>query len=301
MADRRAPPPAVRPPDPLRSAALVQAVDAAVERADRDLFALLCRWSNLPGPQPNYGLARSVGERIASHRGRADALVRDLCSLDLERARPGTATEFLPICGVLALAARWQAGVDPRGAMADLQAMAEDVRHLVRESVVLALRQLAHERLEALLDDVAGWMDGYLQASVVLQAIGDRAVLDAARDPAPIVARLDEAFSLAEGAPRSHQRSQGFRTLVHALAEAAVPVLARFPDAGSAWLSSRATTKLPELREAIEAVLAKVRRAGRLDARVEEVARALDGSAPPRRDPTTYVGPTRGRGKKRGR
>lgn len=285
---------------PLRDPALLAALDAAATGPSRDVYALLCRHSGLPGPRPNLALATAVGERIATHGRRADPLVRELASVDADRAPPGTAQEFLPVCAALALAARVRADVDRSGSLATLHEMAEDPRRLVREAVALSLVQLASAE-PAFVSELASWMDGYLHAAVVLEALANRRVLDAAPTPEAILARLDEGFSLAENAPRSHERTQGFRNLVAVLGTAPVSVMARFPDATAAWLAGRASTRVPELRDAIERTLARARREGHRDARMGTIARALDASAPPRRDPTTYVGPTRGRGKKKSR
>jgi hypothetical protein len=57
-------------------------------------------------------------------------------------------------------------------------------------------------------------------------------------------------------------------------------------------------TKEPFLREAIEKNLTGSKLAGRFAPELARVRAALEATAPVRRDPTTYVGPTRGRGRK---
>lgn len=293
-----------KPPSPtvqtnLRDPALLAAIDAALDGSPRELFEMLPPKSGLPGPRPNLALANAVADHIAAQGRKANSLVRELCAMDEARAPADTSREFLPICGALALAARWRLNVDRRGAITALQIMAEDSRRLVREAVVHALRNIANTGDESFLDDLASWMDGYLQAMVVLEALSDRHVLDRLTQAEPVLARLDEAFRLAESAPRAHQRTHGYRALVRVLGEAPALIMARFPDAISAWLAERATTKSRDLRESIERGIERARKAGHGEARVEGVARALEESAPPRRDPLTYVGPTRGRGRKR--
>ncbi|HEX9406710.1 MAG TPA: hypothetical protein VF975_05290, partial [Thermoanaerobaculia bacterium] len=82
--------------EPIRNPALVAEIESAVARRSyRDLFARLCRSSGLPGPRPNHKLAWAVGEAIAKHARRADALVAELCSIDAERAPAKSAAEFL--------------------------------------------------------------------------------------------------------------------------------------------------------------------------------------------------------------
>lgn len=294
------------PPSPpqtsLRDPALIQALDAAVTEAEfRELFELLSRKSGLPGLRPNMPLAIAVAEHIASYGKKGNGLVRELVGMDEDRAPADTSREFLPVCGAFALAARWKAKVDPKGAMAGLHAMAEDNRRLVRDAVVQALRMMASGGEEDWLTSLSSWTDGYLHAVVVLDAISDRHVLDRLTNPELVLARLEEAFRLAEGAPRAHQRSQGYRVLVGVLGEAPARIMSRFPDPVAAWLQERAATKSVDLRESIQRGIEQARRAGHGEARVEGISRALEESAPPRRDPLTYVGPTRGRGRKRKR
>lgn len=288
-------------PTTLRDPALLTAIEEAVAGDARKLFEFLPPKSGLPGLKPNYPLAQAVAEQIAAFGRKGNGLVRALCDLDSERASAESSRVFLPMCGVLALAARWKANVDRGGAMARLQVLAEDDRRPVRDAVVVALRSMASSAEDAFFENLAAWMDGYLQAATVLDALSDRHVLDGLTNPEPVLDLLDRAFVLAESAPRAHQRTQGYRVLVRVLGEAPAAIMTRFPDKVAAWLADRATTKSKDLRESIERGIERARKAGHGEARVEEVARALEESAPPRRDPLTYVGPTRGRGRKRGR
>src|SRR4051812_49422230 len=116
----------------LKSARLEAALDRAVHTGEgAELFDLLARSSGLPGPRPNLDLARALGLSIGRHAGRADRLLRALLEAD---------DEFAKIVAALSLAARSLAGVDPRGAMEQLSALAEDPRRHVRSGVIEALR-----------------------------------------------------------------------------------------------------------------------------------------------------------------
>jgi hypothetical protein len=66
-------------------------------------------------------------------------------------------------------------------------------------------------------------------------------------------------------------------------------------------LASWAETKDPALREVVAGILASPKLAGRYAAEVTRARGALAATEAPRRDPRTYVGPTRGRGTKRRR
>jgi hypothetical protein len=295
--------PPARPHDvqEIRDPVVTAALEAAIASPNRDLFGQLARRSGLPGPRPNLALAHAVAWQVARAGRKADALVRDLLACDAERAPAGTVQEFLPIVGAACLAARHRAGVDPRGAMDDLERLAEDPRHLVRSGVVAALRVVGQGREAELVDDLAAWMDGYLQAAVAVEAIGDRELLAALRSPDAALARVDEAFEAIESAPRSHERTQGWRALVHALAEAPVLLLARFPDATADLLVRRVATKVPEIRDAVAAVIERARGDGHAHALVQRLRDALAAADPPPRDLGSFVPGTRGRGRKAGR
>jgi hypothetical protein len=285
--------------EPLRNPALIAELEVAVTHRRYDaLYSLLCRLSGLPGPRVNEGFATVFGEAVAKLGPRADILVRELCSIGPTRALAGTDAEFLPIAGVFCLAARLRA--DPNAkTMSELRLLAEDPRHLVRESVCHALVDVSRDRADALADLLAAWTDGYLGATVVIEALTTRAWLDRASTAEPILARLQEAFELAEGASRSDQRSQGYRALVRVLSEAPAKLIDRFPKPTLVWLEARAATTHVDLREAMSDLAARARARGHGVESLAKVEQALADAAPPRRDPKTYVGPTRKRGSRR--
>jgi hypothetical protein len=86
---------------------------------------------------------------------------------------------------------------------------------------------------------------------------------------------------------------------VKSLSEAPARLLDRFPEATLTWLESKAVTSDVALREALSDLLSKARSRGHGARSLEKLEQALAASAPPRRDPRTYVGPTRKRGAKR--
>jgi hypothetical protein len=238
-----------------------------------------------------------VGHAVAAHGSRADPLVTALCSVSRERGLEKGPREFLPIVGAFCLAARFELGTKPEEALAELRTLAEDSRHLIREGVASALGEAARVRGEELVLLLAGWTDGYLPAAVALDAVSSRSWLDAVRTPDEAVSRLDECFSLAESAPRADQRSQGYRTLMITLPAACTRILDRFPEATVRWLEARAATDHVELREALGELASRAR--GHTVGELERFGQILRENAPPRRDPKTYVGPTRKRGARR--
>jgi hypothetical protein len=259
-------------------------------------LSLLVRVGGLPGPRPNWRLGWAFAHSVAAARCRADGLVADLVAMDDRRAPPRSALEFLPVVGAFCLAARALAAPSLGPELDRLASMAEDPRHLVREAVVLALVELGSERSLELVPLLGGWMEAYLPAAVALTALASRPWLDRFVSADLLIARLDEAFSLAENAGRADRRSQGYRALVDALSLAAAKIMERFSGPTLAWLETRVTTQDVPLRRALHEIIDGASSRGRRPHDLESVRAGLDAHDPPRRDPKTYVGPTRRRG-----
>jgi len=272
---------------PLRSARIEAAVERALAGAPSELLDLLDRSSGLPGPRPNLDLARSAGQAIARGGARAAAVIQAL------RASQG---DYHPIVAAQALAARHLAG--DRGAGEALQELAGDSRQVVRGGVIEALRTVLAARGDAAVAELSAWTDGYLQAHVALEAIADRTVLAQLGGGEEVVARLGEAFDLADRSPRAAERLQGVRLLRQALPAQIVAVAARFP-AAMEWLEARTTTGRPESREVVAAAITALRKGAFPAAQADRLAAALAASAPPPRDPSRIVQGTRKRSKGR--
>jgi hypothetical protein len=284
----------------LRNPAIATELEKAVARRTyADLFTLLRRFSGLPGPHPNEKLGWAVAHAVAAYGSRAEGLVAELCAVGRGRVPEKGTAEFLPIVGAFCQAARFASGADAESVLSGLRTLSEDPRHLVREGVVAALDEMSHAAGKELVELLGAWTDGYLSASVALDAMTKRSWLDGLKSPEPLLARLDEVFSLAESAPRADQRSQGYRTLLKTLPEGLARLMDRFPDATVAWLESRAGIEHVELREAFADVALRLRAHGHAAGKLEQFGRLFAASAPPRRDPRTYVGPTRKRGTRR--
>jgi hypothetical protein len=262
------------------------------------LFALLRRLSGLPGPRANDALASAVGEEVARAGPRADELIRALASISPAHAPAGTDGEFLPMVAAACIGARLASAAEP-ALLLRLRALAEDPRHRIREAVCRALVEASRAKGDELADILAAWTDGYLGAAVALEALTTRVWLDRSRSADAALARVEEAFQLAAAAPRADQRSQGYRLLVKVLAEAPARLLDRFPKPTMDWIESRVSTGDVALREAMTELLHNARARGHGAGSLEKAHRGLAESAPPRRDPKTYVGPTRKRGSRR--
>jgi hypothetical protein len=276
--------------------------DAVVRRDTRALRDLLARGSGLPGPRINQALVDAFAEESRSRGAAADRLLVELASLDAFVAPGATPLEMLPVCGVAGAAARAaQDDAALERGLALLHDRADDLRFRVRDAVALGLARIGARRGAALADAVASWMDGFFHAAAVVRALADPAWLAALPKPEAAVARLDEAFELAHGAQRSAARYPGHKALVEALSASPRTLAERFGVPVFDLLERWAQVKDPVLREVVEKNLGGARLAGRHAAEVARVRAALARTAPPRRDPRTDVGPTRGRGKRRQR
>jgi hypothetical protein len=280
---------------------LAQAIAKACT-GDRALLRLyIARRCGLPGERPNLKLAEQIARELLSRGKPGEDALKQLRTLNQSEAPGGSVDEFLPIVGVLALgiqATSAKSASEASGYLDQLQPFAEDTRNHLRESVATAVVQVLLAQGDELVESLAAWTDGYLQAHVAVSAVADPGFLRSSKEPNAILTRLHEAFCLLKGAPRAHERSQGYRTLVRTLSKVPAQIGKRFPAETLHWLVEHCDTVVPELREALTENVAALRKAGLRKGDVEEVQKALDETAPPRRDPRTYVGPTRSRGAK---
>jgi hypothetical protein len=283
--------------DPL-AAALGEAIAGRRQR----LFDLLTRGSRLPGTRPNLELAEAFALACRSAGAQADAVAVAMARLSPDEARGGTALEFLPVCGVLAIGARAAADATAReGLVGEIHARADDLRFRVRDAAVEALARVGAAAGDALVHDVRAWMDGYFHAAAVLRALATDAWLTVLRDADAVVARLDEAFTLARDAPRAAARWPGHKALVEAVGRAPAPIAARFGMPVFDLLERWAATSDPALQEALAALLQSKKLAGRFAREVERVRAAVLAHRPAPRNPDHDVGPTRDRSKNRRR
>lgn len=254
-----------------------------------ELLDVLDRRSNLPGTKPNLEFARVAGLAIASRRGRADALARALL---------GHTGEYPLIVGAHVLAQRALAGVDTRKAMTQLHDLAGEPRHLVRLGVIAAVRDIMLAKGDEVLPEFSAWTDGYLHAHVVLEALSDRHVLDKLRSADELVARLEEAFVLADESPRAAERSQGLRSLREKMPTQVALMAARFGEVID-WVARQTSKQRPETRDVVRNMIAALRKANLKNAEAARLLGALDATAKPPRNPDRIVEGTRKRSKGR--
>ncbi len=289
---------------PLRAEDLEKALANALRdpRAQaRPLYAELVKRSRLPGTRPNLELAEAFAASCAGHGKKADALIREMTTLEADRAPGGTELEFLPMCGVYAAGFR---AANDRAAEPKLLPLlhdaAEDLRFRVRDAVVAALAKIGAVRGDALVHECASWMDGFFHGAAVLRALVTPAWLDAANDGEAASELLATALRTLADAPRAASRYPGFKALTDAVGAAPLPLALRFGAPVFAVLENFASCKDPHLRELVLGSIDPKRGGGKLDARfpadVARVRAAFGATAKPVRDPRSLPGPTRKRG-----
>ena len=279
---------------------LARALDDAIAgRRDR-LFDFLARASHLPGARMNAPLAEAFAAACRTRGSRADAVALALARLSAAEAPGATALEFLPVCGVLALGSRAAADGGVRGAfMAELHARADDLRFRVRDAVIEAVARVGGSAGDALVIDVAPWMDGYFHAAAVIRALAHETWLSNLHDASMVAARLDEAFVLARDAPRAAARWPGHKALIEALGTSVAPAVIRFGAPLFDMVERWSAIQDPALRELVVRLLSSPKLAGRFSVERDHVRRSLQASLPPPRNPDHDVGPTRDRSRKR--
>jgi hypothetical protein len=112
-----------------------------------------------------------------------------------------------------------------------------------------------------------------------------------------VLARLEEAFALADASPRSAERSQGMRTLRGGFPAQIAIFATRFPET-LAWLAQKTACSRPETREVVAGAVAALRRTVISDVEASRLAASLEASAKPRRDADRVVHGTRKRGRR---
>jgi hypothetical protein len=283
-----------------RQAALTEALDRALlKNGDTArLYDQLARASGLPGIRANEGVVQAFAAECAARGKVAFPLVEKLVRIDADVAAGNSAFEILPICGVAAACAIAQADETRLAwALELLHGGADDLRYRVRDEVSAALARLGETFGDRLIPGLDGWMDGYFHAAAVLTALGDRRFESKLGSADLALDLLDKAFALAKNAERAAARYPGYKALLEVLAKTPAIVASRFGVPAFARLEAWAKAKDPVLREIVERNL-HGKSAHRFAEAAAKVKAVLEETTPERRDPRTYVGPTRGRGRK---
>lgn len=286
---------------PCPGASVEELVRNAWEGETKALIELLLRRGGLPGPRPNIKLALSAAQGLAGGGEKGHGVLDAWRLMGEAEAPVGTAYPILPMVGVLGygfIASRASCSDEFERALATLHQHADDNRREVRQAVVtsltIAMQGQSHPTLEAL----HGWTDGYFHAEVMLQALSEPSVLQATRDADLVLERLQDAYTLVSDAPRSHQRSHGYRALVRTMSHAVAAIGRRYPQPVVHWIEQQVQGSNKDLLDMLHASLRRLRDEGLRRGDVQSIYQAIDAAEPAPRDPRWNVGPTRGRGKK---
>lgn len=276
-------------------------VSKACDGSATALRELLLRRGGVPGPRPNYKLVVSVAQALVAHGTEGRKLLDDMRRIDANAAPAGSAFPILTMVGVVGLgvaASRAQEAAERATLLFALHEHAEDPRWEVRDAVAFALGVCLQQSPQTTLESLESWSDGYFHAELMMRALSEPAVLQKLDDVRLPLARLQEAFALAAGAPRAHQRSQGYRALLRSMSTMISALGGRFPHPVAQWLEEHAEVATKDLLAVLNESLDRLRSGGLRRGDALAVHDALNAAIPLPRDPRSNVGPTRSRGKK---
>src|SRR5690349_11175329 len=183
--------------------------DALLAAPDRRAYLL--QHSHLPGPRANLELLDAAGDVLP--RGEALAWA----GLSPGDAPGGTALEFLPCCGLVALGRLVAEGAeDSIDLVSRLRAAPADERWRVREAVAIALQQWADADPAAMIAAIEPWAEGSpYECRAAVAAICEPRLLSTTQAVQAAVLILDASTTRLAGLPRP--RGEAGRVLGAAL------------------------------------------------------------------------------------
>jgi hypothetical protein len=218
--------------------------------AAEDRESYLLAGSNLPGPRGNLELLDAAGDAL----GREEALA--YAALRPDEAPAGTAREFLPCCGVVAIGRLIVEG--ETALLALLRAAAGDPRWRVRESVAIALQRWGDADVAAMVGAIAAWPTGTLfEARAAVAAVCEPRLLRTASAVEAASRILDDATRALVAVPRP--RGEPGRVLGAALGYGWSVAIAASPGVVLPPFERWAASDDPDVRRLVRENLAKAR------------------------------------------
>lgn len=282
--------------EPLKSDRLRNLLEAVV-RGDtvdggRDALVLfdneLDRTSGLPGPRPNLPLLKALGTTLFAHGSLASSFTKDL------RASKKLAHLYV---GTFALAA----AAFPAGEKARLHELldASDDADLDRRlPVIAALEDVLAARGDEAVTTLLPFADGYLHMATLLDASTTPRALNAMKSGSTLLDLFEAAWGLIADAPRSAERTQGYRGLREAMPAQLAKAARRFVEVAD-WVARKTEiTEVPQARAILDEAIRTLRpQVG--DADASRLRASFDAAGKPPRDPSRIVQGTRKRSRGR--
>jgi hypothetical protein len=233
-------------------------------------------------------LLKSLGARIA----RGGAAGRELCDVLI-------AQKSLPLftTGVFAIAADAANKATRQRGLGRLHDLADEPIKERRDIVVEALADLVATLGDEVAEKMVSFTDGFLHATVALEALTVERALARLSTPDALLARFAEAFDLADEAPRSADRAQGVRVLRERMPAQIARAVVRFGELVD-FVEERAARERPETREVVAQTIAALRKVLG-EAGADRLRETHASSAKPPRDPSRIVQGTRRRSRGR--
>lgn len=282
--------------EPLKSDRLRSLLEAVVrgETIDggRDALVLfdneLDRTSGLPGPRPNLLLLKALGTALFGHGSVAKGVTQDL------RASKKLAHLYV---GTFALAA----AAYPPGEKARLHELlnaADDPDLDRRLPVLAALEDVLAARGDEALTTLIPLADGYLHMATLIEASVTPRALNAMKSGSTLLLLFDTGWGLISAAPRSAERSQGYRSLAEALPTQLAKASRRFVEVAD-WVAKKTEiTEIPQARAILDEAIRTLRpQVG--DADASRLRASFNAAGKPPRDPSRIVQGTRKRSRGR--
>jgi hypothetical protein len=266
-------------------------VSALEEGKTQPFFDSVERVSGLPGPRPNLELLAALGARLAAAGADAEPLVEELLASK-------KLCHFWVGCNVMSARLASGKGSSIHGsAFERLHDLADEVDQQRRGAVIEALTSALVRRGPVLAARLSAYTNGFLHAHVALEALTRREVLDVLGNENEVLARLTEAFDLADDSSRAAERSQGVRVLRAGFPAQITRMAQRF-GAVVTWIEEQTTRKRPETRAIVAETIGKLRPVIG-EAEAARLRGLLEATAPLPRDPSRIVQGTRKRSRGR--
>lgn len=293
----------------LRSEALRESLREALGGKPRRLCELLIASSSLPSPRPNLQLAAAFGAEVSALGGPVAKL---LATMAAEEAAPDDPRVFLAVVAAHGFTGRIRAERDVEESWLGLAELAADERGPVRIGTLDALVSLGVRQggADTLVARGRQWLQAdsrelrYGSAALVLEALGEQAVLATLSDHDGLLAYVAAVIDEVGNAPRAAERSDGRRRILMSLPRtlAAAAASLRAGARGVEWLREQCTTAShPDLRKAFSQSIEALRTGayGQRGAVIESLRASLSASAKPVRDPARVrLAPGQGRGRR---